>query len=264
MAFHIAIAIVLVALIIVGTLYFLDFYTNHGESFSVPDFEGLSLTEVESLCSEKHLRFEIIDSVYSTKAERGAVVDQSPGKDFKVKENRTIFLTINAFYPERVKMPKIEGVSLRQATALLETYGLKVGKLEYRPYEYQNFVLGQKFNGREIKENDLIEKGSSIDLIVGRGTSNEKTIVPNLIGLTFAQANEKLTDAMLNVRVYEADEELETLEDSLAAFVWKQSPRHHKKAEISLGAFVDVWLTSNEDLVPGADSTMIDTVSVNE
>ncbi|PLX01208.1 MAG: penicillin-binding protein [Marinilabiliales bacterium] len=158
LAIHGSIAVVVLFLIILGVLYAIDSYTNHGEALSVPDFTGMSMKEVEQTCKKHHLRYEVIDSVYSNTAEKGTVVDQSPGVDFKVKENRRIFLTVNATCAERVNMPKVVGVSLRQATALLETYGLKIGNLEYVPDFATNYVLEQKYKGNQLEPGEMVEK----------------------------------------------------------------------------------------------------------
>ena len=68
------------------------------------------------LAKEKKLQFEVTDSVFLTDKKRGTITAQSPNPDFKVKENRKIFLTMNAFYPERVQVPDTEAlvVSVRR------------------------------------------------------------------------------------------------------------------------------------------------------
>lgn len=252
---NIAIALVIFVLLVWITFVSIDSYTQHDEAISVPDLRGLTVGELEEVISEKSLRYEITDSVYLTDKKRGTVVDQSPSPDFKVKENRKIFITMNAVLPERVLMPELVGVSLRQATAYLETFGLKVGKLSYVPDIGKNVVLKQVYKGKPISTGDYIEKGQSIDLVLGLGESNEKTTIPNLHGLSLNQVFEKLTEYSLNIGAIVCDESVKTSADSVLAKVYKQFPNPSSDSEISLGASMDIWLTKKMELVPKNNET---------
>src|SRR5208283_1588551 len=94
-------------------------YTRHGQAFSVPDFTGLSMDEVRKMADQKQMRCVIIDSVFIQMQDPGTVISQNPSPGTKVKENRSIFLTINAINPEKITMPNVVGVSVRQAEAVL-------------------------------------------------------------------------------------------------------------------------------------------------
>lgn len=256
-----------------GTLFaiamiflFLRIFTRHGQALSVPDLTGYSLQEVDSLLTERKLRYQIVDSVYNIKAERGSVTDQNPRPEFKVKENRTIFLTINAFNPEFISMPYVVGVSLRQATAIIETAGLKTGKLAYVPDIAVNNVLKQKFRGEEIEEGDSIIKGSAIDLVVGKGLSNEKTAAPDLVGLLLEDASLKITRRYLNMGAVIYDQSPVNAEDSARVFVWKQRPVHDEEDEIliNLGASVDIWVTVDSSKLPQPEELELPLLDDNE
>lgn len=250
------IAIILIIAIIWGTFRALNIFTQHGEAYSVPDFSGLTIDEVMQLTGEKKLRYQIIDSVYLPYKKRGTIVNQSPPANFKVKENRTIFLTLNAFYAERVNMPNLIGVSLRQANDIIETYGLNAGKLKYVSDLARNNVLEQKYNGKNIQKGTLINKGSYIDLILGKGLRNKKTSVPKLINLTQKEARRKLILASLNTGNIYYDKTVLFKNDSAEAKVWKQYPKYTKNATSNLGSYVNIWLTINEKKIPQTDTTM--------
>ncbi|HBF89447.1 MAG TPA: penicillin-binding protein [Bacteroidales bacterium] len=257
---NLAIAIVVFILFILGAFFALGFYTQHGEAIAVPDFKGLNMKEVEELAENKSLRFEVTDSVYLLNVERGTVVEQSPIADFKVKENRTIFLTMNAVLPERVQMPKLEGITLRQATSILETYGLKVGKLSYVPDIAKNVVLKQLYKGKKIVAGTMIKKGESISLVLGMGESDEKLIVPNITGRLFMDIEEILTSYSLNLGAVVTDNTVITSADSSKARVWKQSPISDNESEINLGSYIDVWITLDTNIIPAMriDTTFIE------
>jgi len=166
--------IVIVILIIswIATLM-LGFYSHHGEAIAVPDLRGLSAKDAAIRADEGNLLVEVVDSFFLSERRIGTVIEQNPKPGFKVKRDRVIFLTINSRYPERVKMPDLIGTTLRQATAIIETYGFKAGKLSYIP-DISNTVLVQKFKGKIISPGQLIEKGSQIDLVIGKGRKNQK------------------------------------------------------------------------------------------
>ena len=229
---------------------FLRIFTRHGQAFSVPDLSGLSIREADSLLEERKLRCQVVDSVYNSIVPRGSVISQNPPPEFKVKEDRTIFLTINAFNPEIIRMPNVVGVSLRQATAIITTAGLMTGELTYVPDIAVNNVLQQMYKGNVIEEGDSIIKGSAVDLILGRGYSDEKTAAPDLTGLMLDLAKERITSRYLNLGAVLYDGSFMDSEDSANAFVWKQSPIFDDEILINLGATVDIWLTVDSTKLP--------------
>jgi beta-lactam-binding protein with PASTA domain len=230
-----------------GSLVILRHYTHHGEALSVPDVTGLTLKEAGTVLASHQLRWQLVDSVYVASVKPGAVVSQNPEPDFKVKENRNVFLTINAMTPEKVKMPDVVGVSLRQAKTLLESQGLSLGRMSYVPDIAVNNVLKQMYQGKDITKGVEVLKGSAIDLVLGQGLSDEKTSVPNLMGLTLKDAHDYLTKYSLNIGVIIYDSTVVASADSVKAFIWQQKPAADVDALLQLGASVDIWLTADEN-----------------
>ncbi len=223
------------------TLIIMNVYTDHGESISVPDFTGLSLIEIERTADQAGVRFEIIDSVYNATGKKGGVVEQNPPPGFKVKENRTIFLTIKTLDVEQVPLPDMVGVSLIQAKSDMETYGLKIGKITYRPDVATNSVLEQQYRGKIIRKGALVPKGASIDLVLGQGEGTRSSTVPELAGLSLDEAKSEIKRAFLALGNITYDESVISQQDSIDAFVWKQSPNSF--SALLVGEPVDIWLT---------------------
>jgi beta-lactam-binding protein with PASTA domain len=234
-------------------MYILRVYTNHGESFGVPDFKGMDIGQVHEQAGEHDLFYEIMDSLYVQDAIPGTVIDQVPEAGFAVKEGRTIFLTICASEPEQVAMPKLTDISYRQALNLMMGSGLNVGNVDYIPSEFPNLVLEQKLNGQPIRVGTLVNKGANIDLTVGQNRFGEKTEIPNLIGVRLDQAHELLAASYLSPGSIIYDDSFETLEDSIAARVWKQQPEPEPGKKIEQGKPVDLWLTADEELLNTAN-----------
>jgi eukaryotic-like serine/threonine-protein kinase len=237
-------------------LIWLNFYTRHGQARPVPDFFGLTLEQTTKLAKKSKLRFQVIDSVYSTIVPRGCIVEQNPKPGFKVKKWRNVVLTINAFKPEMVAVPNLVDLPIRQAVALIESSGLKMGEPRYKPDESINFVLEQLYNGKKITEGDSLQKGSVIDLILGKGLSNQHTTLPYLIGMNLDPAKNKIIFSSLSLATYVYDNTIVNGEDSAEAFVYKQNPEYKEDAILQLGSAIYLWLTVDSAKLP-VDSTML-------
>lgn len=242
-------AIILVAIIISFTLQRLKSYTRHGESFPVPQLEGLSINEVEAVIGQNNLKFKVIDSLYATGALPGTVIEQVPNAGFKVKQNRVIFLTIMPIMSEKVALPKLTDISFRQALGLIENCGLVLGEITYEPSEYNNLVLKVEQDTTEILEGDIIQKGSSVNFVIGTNSGVQDTPLPDLTGMQYLQAEELLSSYMLNTSTVEWDKTIISSEDSLSAFIWKQYPSKNIRL-VSLGTSVDLWLTLDSLKLP--------------
>lgn len=245
-------ALILVATILYATLQGLNNYTRHGISYPVPNLTGLTVDEALASTQANKLKIEIIDSVYNKKFEPGTVVDQQPVANSNVKENRTIFLTVNSSEPEKVILPRLTDISFRQAQVLIETSGLFIGNISYQPSEYNDLVLDILQDSVPVSTGDKLVKGTSIDLIVGRSKGNLKTPLPNLTGFSIEDALATLTAAKLNQGVLIYDDTFTTAEDSLSAKVWKQFPNPKFVTKVELGSSVDIWLSANQEKIDNA------------
>jgi beta-lactam-binding protein with PASTA domain len=224
-------------------LIWMNFYTRHGQARPVPDFVGLTMEQTSRLARKSRLRYQIIDSIYTTTVPRGCIAEQNPKPGFKVKKWRNIVLTINAFHPEMVAMPNLVDLPLRQAKALVESSGLEVGLLKYRPDLSIDVVIDQQYNGRNIPEGDSIQKGSVVDLILGKGLSNQRTPVPDLLGMQLDPAKNKILVSSLNLGTFVYDNTIKNSADTLNAFVYKQIPEYKDDATLQLGSAIYLWMT---------------------
>ncbi len=253
---HLGLALIIVVGVLIILLLLLNIYTRHGQARPVPDFYGLNMEETILLAKKNKLRYHVIDSVYTTLVPRGCVAEQNPKPGFKVKKWRNISLTINAFRPEMVAMPDLVDLPLRQAIALIESSGLKMGKLIYKPDLSVDVVLNQLHNSKEVAPKDSLQKESVIDLVLGKGLSNQRAAVPNLIGMNLDPATERILVASLNLGTYIYDNTIRTADDTLNAFVYKQNPESKEDATLQIGSSIYLWLTVDSLKLP-VDSTLI-------
>ena len=87
--------------------------------------------------------------------------------------------------------------------------------------------------------------GTVIDLVVGRSSEGSETIVPDLFGLSKANAVMLCTERSLNIGVAIYDNSVVTHQDTLTALIYKQSPNKNWKEEF--GEEIDIWLTLDSD-----------------
>ena len=249
-------AIVIIVGAVLVLLIWMNFYTRHGQARPVPNFIGLTMDQTVKLAKKSRLRYQVIDSIYTTIVPRGCVAEQNPKPGFKVKKWRNVVLTINAFHPEMVAMPNLVDLPKRQAILLAESSGLEIGLLKYRPDLSIDVVIDQQFNGKNINAGDSLQKGSVIDLVLGKGLSNQRTPVPNLVGMRLDPAKDKILSSSLNLGTFEYDNTIRKEADTIHAFVYKQNPEFKHDATLQLGYPVYLWLTIDSAKLK-VDSTRI-------
>lgn len=151
------------------TFFILKIYTHHGEKEAVPDVRGLSEEMAAQLLEGRNMQYGIVDSVYRRDAPKGCVVDQYPAAGALVKQDRRIYLTINAKSTQMIPLPAAKDMSLRQAKAQLEGAEFVIEKVTIQPSEYKDLVLDVYCEGRDVNEGDRLPIGSKLDVWVGSG-----------------------------------------------------------------------------------------------
>ena len=223
---------------------YLPNYTNHGESVTVPELEGMHYNELETFLEARDLRYEItLDSGFVADANPLAVLKQNPKPGTKVKQNRKIYITLNAENAPLIKMPGLVNTQLKNAQEILANYGLVRGDIVYVPDIGMNVVLEQKYRGRDIKEGFEIPKGSQIDLVVGDGLGNQSLPIPNLIGMDDTEAEFLILGSGLrmgNINFVKTD----TVPKGT---VIRQLPP--EGINVKTGERVDIWVSELEELL---------------
>lgn len=241
---NLLVAIGLFFLILFTVLQLLGVITNHGSYLKIPSVAGMNGKDAIELLEEKGFNVVVLDSVYTDTARKGIVLKQYPDAGNLVKINRTVFLTINKSALPDVDMPSLEGKSYAYAVEILRRSHLRLGDTVYRSDFMKGTVLEQSLRGRRMRSGMKVPWGSRIDLVIGSGLSNEPILVPDLIGLTYAEARALLegNGILLGAAIPDAD-----VTDTENAFVWKQIPPHQNADSqflyIKPGQLMDLWLS---------------------
>lgn len=233
---HFIISVILTVAIVALVLGMLKWYTHHGESVDVPSLIGLTPDQISQLETIDNFEVIVVDSVFDARQPRGSVIIQDPLPGSHVKFHRKIYLTTVAVLPEQVSMPNLIDLTLRQASATLETYNLVLGNISYVPDIAANAVLGQFYKNKEIQPGTAILKGSVISLKVGQGVGNGRFQVPFLIGKTKSDAQHLLARYYLTV----GDEVFEDNADPETARVYSQTPSYVRGLMLNAGQPVNL------------------------
>ena len=138
-------------LIVWGVLLFLDSWTHHGSTSTVPQVKGMTYQQAMLVLAENDLSVEISDSIYDRNARPGTIIESWPRAGAVVKQGRQVYVTITAFSPKQVtvSMPVI-GVSSRQAVSYLEALGVTSIRLVSVPSQYPDLVENAYADGKPL------------------------------------------------------------------------------------------------------------------
>lgn len=241
---------VVVALLIFLTIGISYFYvylpssTNHGESITVPDIQGMHISELDQFLLERNLRFEVNDSSYSDDYEPLTVLKQYPAAGTKVKENRNIFISVNRITPPTVPMPNLIDGSLINAEAVMRGSELRRGRIQLVRGPFLNLVKEMHYKGRKIEPGTRVPKGSTIDLVVEDGGSNEIP-TPDVVGYTLEDAKIPIFGSNLHLgEIYLVGDTV----NNGPIVILKQMPEPNQK--MRAGDVIDVWVGKKGTPVP--------------
>lgn len=228
-------------LIVVITLIWLRFYTNHGEKIETPNFMGLTIEEAMELADENNLRYSV-DSVYASKPKNTIIIQNplpfSDSLESWVKSNRIIYLTVVRKLEQKIKLPSIVDNSKSLASTKLTISGLNM-KWTSAPSPYKDVVMEVKYKGKSIKPGFILPKGSKVEVIIGKGKEKSAQVqIPNLVGKTINEANIELGSKSFQLN--EIVNNCATRADSLAARIVQQSPNYMEGKTIAEGSEIIV------------------------
>lgn len=239
---HLAIVLVagFIILFVVFNVY-LPRYTKHGSTITVPNIQYRSYAELDEFLGQQQLRYEVNDSTFNAEYPPLTVMKQYPLPGAQVKENRKIFVSLNAKNPPKVRMPKLLDSSVKNAQLVLQSFGLELGEITYKPDLAANAVLDQFYKGKPIEEGTYIAKGSKIDLVVGDGKGNVTFPAPNFMGMPVDEAQFAAIGSGLQIG------EINYVTDPEKApnTVLRQIPPAGAPAQV--GETIDLWVVKFDD-----------------
>lgn len=237
----------LTALLIFLTFRWLGCYTNHGESLQVHDYTGMQLKDAVSKAKDRSFRVVVTDSIWVADKPAGIVLDQDPKPLARVKEKRTIYLSVTKGDPEDVLLPTLAGsYDFNQYRRKIERKQLKavVKERVFDNKQAENTILHFFYKGEKITETDLsdgvrIPKGSTLEFVITeRGAGMVE--VPDLVCMSYGAATFLVNNTGLATGQIIPDV---TVEDESSAYVYKQLPEYSPGRQMRVGEQVSIYLT---------------------
>lgn len=184
-------AIYLLAFIVVGLLMdkvVMPWIVNLGDERELPDVIEMSVEQATNELTKSGFHVIIQDSLYDANHPLGTVIEQNPYPFATVKEGRRVYLTVS-IGEKPIIMPKLIGLSPRDAELTIKSHNLIMGNKSYVPSEIylEGTVIGQSYpQGQQIKTK------TKINITVSLGKLKEEITIPSLVGKSLHEAKEKL------------------------------------------------------------------------
>lgn len=190
-------------------------FTRFDVAIVVPDVmtrefdEAAEILEADDLIAEEYV-------LRKPNLPRNVVIDQRPPAGSRVKPGRRIYLTINTGDTTTVTVPRVLGLSLREAQSRIVVLGLTVPQVlpDSIPASHANTVTRQ-----QPLPGDRVPQGADITLWYSTGLGEAYVQVPDVTGLSSTDAQARLLSLHLRSVVLggEESEDLVIREQSPAA-----------------------------------------------
>ncbi len=205
-------------------------FAIHGREVEMPSLVGKNAAEARVMLGSRGLGMKVADRVYSS-LPLNAVVRQSPppGAHMKVSQAAHVVLSLGE---KVVRVPAVEGKSLRAARLEMLRAGLQVGEI--------SSVYTEDFPPDAVVLQDPKPGGNAssprVNVLVSQGRREPAFIMPHLVGMTQAEAQNQLLAAGLHISTVRA----------LPALQWptgtviEQSPAAGARVSASAGVELEV------------------------
>ncbi|MFN3596464.1 MAG: PASTA domain-containing protein [Rubricoccaceae bacterium] len=169
-------------------------WTRHDAAVTVPDLRNASPEEAERLLRNVGLRGQMREQPFNPTLQADVVVDQTPSMNTQVKPGRRVYYYVNASPREHVVVPNLISLAEGVVRERLREAGLEVGQVSMDTLRSpnRNTVLRQlPLPGRQVP------RGTRVQLWLSPGPGTQQVRVPNVVGLTPAEARDRLRAAGL-------------------------------------------------------------------
>jgi serine/threonine-protein kinase len=164
-----------------------------GRIVSMPNLVGQPAPQAQRTLAARGLQLRVADRVYSP-LPANAVVRQSPppGEEMKISQDAHVVLSLGQ---QTVKIPAVEGQSMRAARIALLQAGLQLGEVTaiYLPGTQPDIVLKQD------PPEGTTASSPHVDLLVSGADRQPFYVMPSVVGLEQQAASKTLAAAGLKI-----------------------------------------------------------------
>jgi len=165
------------------------FNFGSNDEYKIPKFVGSNIEDIKEEYKDIDIEFIITEEQFNDEYNEGIIITQNPDEGMNVKLPVKVRLTVSKGSREIV-LSNYVNKEARQAELEITEQGLKyVEKTEYDEEVPAGYVISQY----PLAKTKVLS-GTDVTITVSKGANEEFAVVPNLIGLTEAEAKAKLTD----------------------------------------------------------------------
>ena len=168
---NLVLLILLIVILVFGASWWLNVYTQHGQSVEIPNVKSLKLEAAKPLFETNNLYYQVIDSTYNKTVSPGTIIETIPPVGSKVKKGRTIYIRLNSYSAGMISVPDVRDVSQRQATAMLKALGFEKINTRWVDGQYHDLVVGLEYQGRMLQIKDKVPADAILTLLVSLGSN---------------------------------------------------------------------------------------------
>ncbi len=166
--------------------------TTEQETIPMVNVVGLYKTAAEEQMKKNGFTNYTFKEQTDATVEKGYVISQSVDDGTAITKDTAITIVISSG-KEMTSVPNVVNYEDSQATTLLEEAGLKVT----HGYAYDDNVEKDHVISSDPVAGTEVEEGSTVKIIISNGKEQKKVVVPNLEGISEADAAAKLTELNL-------------------------------------------------------------------
>lgn len=145
---------------------------SRGKEISIPNFVGMSKSDIQSKCSSINLSCSFKTGSYTESTKKDICISQSKKSGTKVSEGTGITITLSAGIQEKVNVPSFVGKTKSSITSSCNSIGVKCTFKYASGYnsEAKDTCLKQSATGK-------VNKGSTITITLSNGPAKTYNIV---------------------------------------------------------------------------------------
>lgn len=233
---------VLATLVALGIIAFCFFFFmpsfTKTDAVVVPKIEGKLLKEAQAIAEERGLTINVISTEEKEGIEPDTILKQNPKAEATIAKNGVIEVTVATEVKiTMVEVPDIVGIDGAEAQRTLEAKDL-YAKVERA---YDDTIEVGKVISQSPLANTEVQEGDIITIVISKGPEMVVVNVPNLLGITQADASISLKNAKLTLGKV-TEEFSATVEKGL---VMKQSISTNNRVE--QGTAIDIIISKGPE-----------------
>jgi beta-lactam-binding protein with PASTA domain len=187
--------VILYLLLLLVDRLIMPIIVHRGGTSVVPNLIDLSLHEADSLLADAGLNLQVWAEEYEPTKPPETILSQIPPPHTKIKEGRSVKVKVSKA-EEAVLVPKLKGISIRQAELLLAQVGLELGETIWIPSDsFPKDVVIANTPSSGVS----VPSGISVNLKVSLGVEADTVVVPDLVGMNLEESKKILREIGLQL-----------------------------------------------------------------